>query len=215
MKWLICGDIHGNLPALELLLKKEKGNYDGLICHGDVVNYGPWSNECVQFLAATDHTVLLKGNHESYFLEGVYEGTHPVARAFFDFCYPRFNESALIAGYGEAHRLNHFEVRHTVLDKYIFKDTDLSGTGLNGNFIIGHSHQQYDRQTADFRLVNTGSLGQNRSFINMAEYLVYDDVSGIIELKHFIYDVDILIDAMVAVGYSEFCLDYYRNKRRA
>ena len=65
MKYLICGDIHGNLPALELMLQREKNNFDQLICHGDVINYGPWSDECVLLLNTIKESVLLKGNHEN------------------------------------------------------------------------------------------------------------------------------------------------------
>ena len=45
----ILSDIHGNLPALEIVLKKIK-NYSKIIFLGDIVNYGPWSNECVQII---------------------------------------------------------------------------------------------------------------------------------------------------------------------
>ena len=46
----IFGDVHGNLVALEKLFKIENEQTDLFVCHGDIVNYGPWTNECIAFL---------------------------------------------------------------------------------------------------------------------------------------------------------------------
>lgn len=69
MKVIVVSDIHGNLPALEKLFKKET-DWDLCISLGDVVNYGPWGNECVDFLEGLSKKILLKGNHEEYFIKG-------------------------------------------------------------------------------------------------------------------------------------------------
>ena len=63
MKIGILSDIHGNLIALEEILKNEK-QFDQFIILGDVVNYGPWSNECVQLIETLNNTVKIIGNHE-------------------------------------------------------------------------------------------------------------------------------------------------------
>lgn len=43
MKALLISDVHGNLPALEAVWKKE-GNSDAVYCAGDLVDWGstPW-----------------------------------------------------------------------------------------------------------------------------------------------------------------------------
>ena len=46
----VFGDVHGNLIALEKLFEIEKGTTDLFISHGDIVNYGPWTNECIALL---------------------------------------------------------------------------------------------------------------------------------------------------------------------
>ena len=43
MKSAIISDIHGNLPALEKLIKNTQF-VDRYVILGDVVNYGTWSN---------------------------------------------------------------------------------------------------------------------------------------------------------------------------
>lgn len=215
MRYLIFGDVHGNLPALEKLLKTERGNYDVLVSHGDVVNYGPWSNECVELLSGIpEGIVTLKGNHETNFLNGSYNGENITARTFFNFCYPKFTNSEIIKNYGESYDLEDFEVKHTIDDRYIYPDTDLSQFKLVKNYIIGHSHYQFDRFSNGRRIINTGSVGQNRKTINVAEYVMYDDVQKTIGIKSFDYNIDTVINKMESENYPQLCVDYYRNKNR-
>lgn len=212
MKVLVFGDVHGNLPALEELFKRENGNYDLAICHGDVVNYGPWSNECVCFLEALPSVKKLSGNHEENFLRGSYEGKNKVANAFFDHCFPTFNQFDKIKNYGNQVCLNDFRVQHTINGKYYFPDSDLTGLQLQENIIIGHSHYQFARRHDKKRLINTGSIGQNRKFLNIAEYIILDEQSGSVELKSFETDIELVINEMKSQSYPRICLDYYRNK---
>ena len=81
MKVLVLSDVHGNLPSLEHVLKSEK-SFDLLISLGDVVNYGPWSNECVDLLDTLENKILLKGNHEDAFLSGTYLGDNIIAKNY-------------------------------------------------------------------------------------------------------------------------------------
>lgn len=214
MRYLIFGDVHGNLPALEKLLRIEKGSYDKIICHGDVVNYAPWSNECVSLLSTIPDVITLKGNHEENFLNGVYPGGNDVAKAFFEFCYPSFKEFEIIENYGVIAEIENFIVKHTINNSYIFPDSDLSKLNLRQNFIIGHSHYNFDRMWKEFRIINTGSLGQNRKFLNIAEYVIYDSESDKIWLKSFIYNIDTVIDQMENDNYPLLCLNYYKTKNR-
>jgi predicted phosphodiesterase len=210
MRYLICGDIHGNLPALELMLYKERGNFDQLICHGDVVNYGPWSNECVLLLSNIKGSIMLKGNHEHFFLNGSYSGTNQIAIVFFDFCYNKFNQFNFIKDYGESFNIANFKVQHTIFDRYIFKDTKIDF--IDSNYVIGHSHQQFDKFVGDKRLLNTGSVGQNRSFINCINYIIYNTENESFSLKMEKYNHKSVIEKMESESYPKICLDYYRTK---
>lgn len=212
MNYLIIGDIHGNLPALELVLSKEQNNYDVLISHGDVVNYAPWSNECVELLDALPNTILLKGNHETYFIEKMYPGIHPIARAFFDFNIQSFEKEAIIKRYGDSCKINEYNIQHTIDGHYIFQDTEVI---IHDHYIIGHSHQQFCRQLNGFKLINTGSVGQNRTYINEVNYLLFHALTGIIEYKRFIYDHHVVINELKARFYPPICIEYYANKKCA
>jgi len=210
MRYLICGDIHGNLPALEIMLLKEKNNYDQFICHGDVINYGPWSDDCVKLLNTIKDPILLKGNHEHYFLNGFYDGTNEIAKTFFEYCYSRFSQFELINKYGDSFQIGNYKIQHTILNKSIFIDTKIET--IDQDYIIGHSHQQFTRFIGDKRIINTGSVGQNRTFINCIEYIIYDDTKNYIRLSNQIYDHHIIINKLKSESYPEICIDYYKNK---
>ena len=211
----VFGDVHGNLIALEKLFEIEKDKTDLFVCHGDVVNYGPWSNECVEFLNNEPNVKLLKGNHESFFLHGQYDGVHEVAQSFFQFCYPKFKKSLLniLREYEENYQVEDFIIQHTIGNQYIFADTDIDNLILNSNYIIGHSHQQFFRQVGIHKLYNTGSICQNRSLLNLSCYLKYDTISGNVELKSFIHDISKVIKEMEIQNYPKICIDYYKSKK--
>lgn len=66
----IFTDIHGNLEALEAILKDIKDKeIDEVICLGDIIDIGPNSKECVDLLLDNNVKSIL-GNHEIYLLKG-------------------------------------------------------------------------------------------------------------------------------------------------
>ncbi|MGL2966860.1 metallophosphoesterase family protein [Flavobacterium sp. XGLA_31] len=215
MKIIIFGDVHGNLVALERLFQLEKSETDGFICHGDVVNYGPWTNDCIRFLNDVPNCVLLKGNHEHYFTDGHYDGTNVIAQTFFKHCYQNFDKTLIsqISNYGVATTIGDFTVQHTINKQYIFADTDISDLLIDRNYMIGHSHQQFFREKDNFKLYNTGSIGQNRQFINQSCYLKYDTDTQKVELKSFLHDIDKVINQMKTENYPQLCIDYYLSKK--
>ena len=66
MRYFIS-DIHGNLPALEKFVSKINEREDIIFMLGDLVNYGPWSNECIELLDTLSNVKYIMGNHEKYF----------------------------------------------------------------------------------------------------------------------------------------------------
>ena len=58
----IIGDVHGNLPALETVIR-EAGCAEMWACAGDCVGYGPFPNECIERLRALG-VVGVSGNHD-------------------------------------------------------------------------------------------------------------------------------------------------------
>ncbi|HSM56444.1 MAG TPA: metallophosphoesterase family protein [Candidatus Sulfomarinibacteraceae bacterium] len=70
MKVAVLSDVHGNLPALEAVSEHiERWAPDRVIMNGDVVNRGPSSVACWDFVQEhcdRDGWVLAGGNHEAY-----------------------------------------------------------------------------------------------------------------------------------------------------
>ncbi len=62
--WAILSDVHGNLEALEAVLRRvERARPDRIAVLGDTINYGPNPRECLELVARTAD-VILAGNHE-------------------------------------------------------------------------------------------------------------------------------------------------------
>lgn len=212
MIYLILSDIHGNLPALETLLKKESGHYDGIINLGDVVNYAPWSNECVQLVATLPGIINISGNHEAYFINGEYSNSGKISELFFNVNFPVFTERDLITGYRDHFVLNEINFTHTINNQYIFADTI---TATEADFCIGHSHRQYRNDLNQFSIINPGSVGQNREFINIISYALYDAAENKFYFKQIPYNVDTVIREMESRKFPLECIRYYKEKKRA
>ncbi len=67
MKLAVISDIHGNLPALETVLKDAKNNcVDNYIFVGDYCLSNPYPNECIQAIRDLDNKYVIRGNEEKY-----------------------------------------------------------------------------------------------------------------------------------------------------
>jgi predicted phosphodiesterase len=65
MRLGIISDVHGNIPALEAVLKElvYGQSVDAIYCLGDVVGYGAQGQKCVDYVSGMCDTVI-QGNHD-------------------------------------------------------------------------------------------------------------------------------------------------------
>ncbi len=64
MKYGIISDIHGNLPALEAVLKElNSRGAQKFACGGDIVGYGAEPSKCIKIIRDLD-CVTIAGNHD-------------------------------------------------------------------------------------------------------------------------------------------------------
>ena len=124
MRVLVLSDVHGNLPSLEYVLNLEK-SADLVISLGDVVNYGPWSNECVDLWDTLENKILISGNHEKAFLSGTYSGENLISKSFFNHCFPKFDRKENISHYIKKTSISDTHFVHTIDNKYIYADTKI------------------------------------------------------------------------------------------
>jgi len=65
MRYLIFSDVHGNLEALNVVLKFVEGEkIDHYICLGDLVGYGASPNEVIDKVRALKPLSIIRGNHD-------------------------------------------------------------------------------------------------------------------------------------------------------
>ena len=63
MRYLIVSDLHANWEALEAVLDHASGNYDQILCCGDIVGYAADPNRAVDWVRESSH-VTVRGNHD-------------------------------------------------------------------------------------------------------------------------------------------------------
>lgn len=81
MPFLIVSDIHANREALEAVLAHAHGDYDRIVCLGDLAGYGADPNFTVEWARANVSAIVL-GNHDRVCagLDSLYS-YRPAARA--------------------------------------------------------------------------------------------------------------------------------------
>ena len=211
MKVAIFGDVHGNLIALETFLKFARPRVDLFICTGDLVNYGPWSEECVLVIKSLDNLLCVRGNHEDLFLSRDTRKMSPLVAEFTDCSIQGFSQHNWISLLPLDEQFDEFTISHTLESRYIYVNTDIQ---ITSSKIIGHSHQQFVRRQNSCLLINPGSVGQNREFIDLVQFAIYDSDTFTFQFFSLPHDIDSVIYEMKARKYSERCVDYYKSKAR-
>lgn len=210
MRILVISDVHGNLPALEHVLNKEK-SVDQIISLGDIVNYGPWSNECVDLMDTLSNKILIAGNHEEAFIAGNYAGENLIAKTFFQTCFPTFIRRNSIIKYVEKFSFENANFVHTINNSYIFSDSDVK---IDNDTFIGHSHRMFSKNIQNYRLVNVGSVGQNRINIDKVNYVIWNTEKNTVELCEIDFSANQLINEMKVKKFPELCINYILSKRK-
>jgi diadenosine tetraphosphatase ApaH/serine/threonine PP2A family protein phosphatase len=219
MRAAVLSDIHGNLPALEVVLGEiEAAEPDAVWCLGDLVGYGPWPNE-VTALVRDRAEVCLVGNHDLVALDvagvGV-EEFNPEAAAAALWTRGELSEDTrafLLSLAPQASHdgtgLYHASPRDPVWE-YV-----LSGEAAAGAFsavpdsliLVGHSHVALEFTLAGGRLsgevvrggteleltarhlINPGSVGQPRDGDPRAGWLMLDLETRRARFERVEYDV--------------------------
>ncbi len=216
-------DIHGNLPALEVVFAEiEQATVDHVVVGGDVVA-GPMPIECVDFLYAKTQKMpmtFIHGNAESETIR-VSEGKPAGGLS------PRADEGAKwVAGKlrpDQIELLKRWQLNATfqvgsntaVLFCHAMPHSDTAvftietpATRLESLFkdvteniiVCGHTHMQFDRQLNRVRVVNAGSVGMPFGQTGAFWLLIDNDT---ITLKHTMYDLQATAELVRQTDYPE------------
>jgi putative phosphoesterase len=170
-------DIHGNLPALEAVLREvDAAAPDIVLVCGDVAS-GPMPAEAIDVLRRLEHARFVRGNADRGILDE-FDGKDatPMPGPFAGWCAKQIDRA-------QRDFLASFETTVTVdgvdgLGRVLFchasprNDTDIFTAetpaermrtllaGVEADVVVcGHTHMQFDRTVAAVRIVNAGSVG--------------------------------------------------------
>ena len=221
MKIAAIYDIHGNLPALEAVIKVIKEiDPDHIVVGGDVVT-GPMPVECLEALKELNESYQMSyihGNAESEVLRAV-AGEEP--RGFTE------NNDAIaqwVASKLSAEQLEEIKswsltctIENAHGDEILFchatpqNDIDVFTSNssdekverffegvTNPMVVCGHTHMQIERELENTRLINAGSVGM--SFTSPGAYwlLIAD---GEVSFNHTMYNLE---DAAARLSKTDF-----------
>lgn len=205
----IVSDIHGNIYALDAVLKdiKEKA-IDFIYCLGDMIGIGPCSNEVLEALFEMDNIQMITGNHDESILAVIHNEPYPKSRVnviphhewianrlkkeFTDELskLPRQINKTL---YGQTLQFIHYPMNPSSYNKPISEDpfdqigtpsvenfSDLKGLETTDLVCFGHDHNHHLFTCNNTTFYNTGSLGYHSKAV--ARY-------GIIEIDQNGYTI--------------------------
>ncbi len=198
MKILLISDVHGNYEALKEILAREK--YDRLYCMGDLVDYGPSPEECIQELE-DKADVVIKGNHDNAVATGADCGCGYEIKELSEKVRDMTKELLSKNSMEYLEELPFEEVKDNMffthaskgdLYKYLKPDTPKKEfsdfSELNQDIVLlGHTHLPMYRRIDGKRFINPGSLGQPRDGDPRASYAVLEN--GEVEFKRKEYDI--------------------------
>ncbi|MBD3380443.1 MAG: metallophosphoesterase [Candidatus Omnitrophica bacterium] len=218
MKYIVFGDVHGNLEAFRAAVDSFPFSGEtSLVCLGDTVDYGADPNECMELLDSLD-TVCVLGNHDAAAIGKIgTEGFNESARASSMWTMEELKGSwarkidslPLEAGLGSFSAVHGSPFRPVefnyvlsageAMDAFASMETRLC--------FIGHSHVagifrlrgerpeilpagQIKIEKKGKYIINAGSVGQPRDGDPRASYCIFDAGKGTVEFRRIEYDIE-------------------------
>lgn len=217
MRYLILSDIHSNWEALCAVLNHAEGQYDQIVCLGDLVGYGPDPNRVVEW-AQQNLPIIVRGNHdraciglddlENYSLlaglaaewtNGVLSSANidylrklargPVAVDNFDIVHgsPK-DEGQYLSGVSDAEDAFHYARTRITF----FGHTHIQGgfqirQGKVRLVDISGSDNEFELNPDTDYFLNPGSVGQPRDWNEKAGYALFDPANGTVTFRRVEY----------------------------
>jgi predicted phosphodiesterase len=201
---LILADIHGNLPALEAVLRHPAAQKCGdIVSLGDHVNFGPQSREVHERLTSLG-AVMLLGNHEERLLR-------PADAEFDGYNWRLMRWTAQQMQGADLHlpmdlRRGRVLMTHGTPGEpyHLVQPTEVPGVldSLPEDVVLllsGHNHHRWDVSHGGRRAVNPGSVGMAEDGKGgVAPFLVLEGTKVV--KYEAAYDVDEVLRAFVESG---------------
>jgi diadenosine tetraphosphatase ApaH/serine/threonine PP2A family protein phosphatase len=151
MRTLVLSDLHANLTALQTSLKAAEGQWEKVVCLGDVVGYGPDPNEVATQIREMG-AITIRGNHDKAVAELMpTDDFNPVAKMAVDWTRAQLSNgnldwlASLPQGPMEAEGLVLVHGAFQDEDEYVFTPSQALEGLLDATLPLtfyGHTHHQ-------------------------------------------------------------------------
>ncbi len=220
-------DIHGNLPALQAVLRDARSQgADEFLLGGDYALFGAWPAETLSALHELQPSTWIRGNVDRWtaFPDDLPDD-ETLRRAVAD-CRNAIGAQAAaeLGALSEQSVLDGTRYCHASpasdMQSFMPSATDAEDELLAGaterRIVFGHTHLQFHRTRDDgLELLNPGSVGLPLDGDHRAAYAVVDD-GGSVELRRVAYDHMASADAVAGrFGDVEWALRSERRLRTA
>lgn len=234
MKVFVCGDIHGNVRALDAVLAVYRRVYPcAFLFLGDCVGYGPHPDACLERILNIPRACLLKGNHDSALFnhdERVHMNDLAVQALFWsekmikERFGPIIHERFQLEFDGEHYCAAHASPVRPQEWPYIFTILDANEAFYKRDFslcFVGHTHVQtvfsfrngemrpeeevpFELESWDRYIINPGSVGQPRDLDPRAACCVLDTEARTVTFHRCEYDVAAEVEDFSKAGLPAF-----------
>ncbi len=211
----IIADVHSNAVALKAVLSALDASGAGKILHaGDIIGYNPYPDETIE-LFKKNRIISIMGNHDRALVTGDVSGFNPYAAAALEWTRNVISPDNVgyIAGLKNIESITEDAKRIVMVhgspydfDEYVYPENvshDLLSAVNCDILVLGHTHIQFKKEFHEGVIVNPGSVGQPRDGNPDAAFAVLDTASGKIELKRASYDIEKVIEDMLAAHLPE------------
>lgn len=209
MELVVVSDIHANKVALDAVLE-DAPDADGIVCAGDVVGYNPWPAACVA--AVRERAIpTIAGNHDRAVAADTGFRFNGMAQAGVVHAREQLDEDA-IGWLGDLPddrtvadgRVKLVHGHPDDPDRYTYPEEYTPRMlGEEDILVSGHTHVQGHEVFEEGIVMNPGSVGQPRDGDPRAAYAVVDLDELTVEEHRVEYDIDAVVDAIVAAGLPE------------
>lgn len=225
MRILVVSDIHGNWPALAAILRRE--TFDVCLNIGDLVDYGPFSRECVRWARENCAETSVRGNHDHGVCQGIgVTGDHGyryLTRVSRPYQWPALDaeDRRFLTQLPVTRRLvldgRRFLLVHGTprdpLDEYVMCDIPVWNKRVANTeadiVCVGHTHMQFYIPGEPTAVLNPGTVGQPRDGDPRPAYAVIE--GNEITLKRADYDAEETLRAFEALDIPDRAKEMYRE----
>ncbi len=211
----IIADVHSNAVALKAVLSALDASGAGKILHaGDIIGYNPYPDETID-LFKKNRIISIIGNHDRALVTGDISGFNPYAATALEWTRNVIADDTVdyLMGLKNIESITEDAKRIVMVhgspydfDEYVYPgnvSSDLLSAVNCDILVMGHTHIQFKKEFPEGLIVNPGSVGQPRDGNPDAAFAVLDTASGKIELKRASYDIEKVIEDMLAAHLPE------------